>query len=188
MEVQLTFKTASDQLKSDTYQIAASEFAADDYDEDSYASAIQLDFDHVQSTADVQNFLDSLYSDLSGYTSRYSTFGAAQKSELAEYFVNGLSNADEKDFEKFINDIRTSGKKSRVDAKAKVESVSMTGKDVYTVQYLIYYDTVYTDDTDDVSEVFRYKKATLRYDEDEAKFQIDNLGGAENFERVSGGA
>lgn len=187
MEVQLTFKTASDQLKSDTYQIAASEFAADDYDEDSYASAIQLDFDHVQSTADVQNFLDSLYSDLSGYTSRYGTFGAAQKSELAEYFVNGLSNADEKDFEKFINDIRTSGKKSRVDAKAKVESVSMTGKDVYTVQYLIYYDTVYTDDTDDVSEVFSYKKATLRYDEDEAKFQIDNLGGAENFERVSGG-
>ena len=187
MEVQLDFKTAGDSLKSDTYQIAANEFLADDYNADSYASEINLNFDHVQSEADVQNFLDNLYSDLSGYTSRYGSFGSSQRSELAEYFVNGLGNADEKDFEKFINDIRTSDKKSRVDAKAKVESVSLTGKDIYTVQYLIYYDTVYTDDTEDVSQVFRYKKATLRYDEDDATFQIDNLGGAENFETVDSG-
>lgn len=187
MEVQTSFKTANDQLKSDTYRIAATEFLADDYNADSYTSEINLDFDNVQSKTDVQNFLDNLYSDLSGYTSEYSDFGASEKSDLAEYFVNGLSNVDEKDFEKFINDIRTGDKKSRVDAKAKVEAVSMTGKDVYTVQYLIYYDTIYTDDTEDVNQVFRYKKATLRYNEDEAKFQIDNLGGVENFETVDDG-
>ncbi|MGM0165173.1 hypothetical protein IGI39_000114 [Enterococcus sp. AZ135] len=187
MEVQLTFKTASDQLNSETYQIAASEFSAADYKADSYASEINLNFDSVQSKTDVQNFLDNLYSDLSGYSSKYSDFGAAEKSDLAEYFVNGLSNTDEKDFEKFINEFRTSDKKSRINAKAKVESISMTGKDTYTVQYLIYYDTVYADETDDVNQVFRYKKATLRYDEDESVFQIDNLGGAENFETVDGG-
>lgn len=187
MEVQTSFKTGNDQLKSDTYRIAASEFLADDYDADSYASEINLDFDNVQSKTDVQNFLDNLYSDLSGYTSKYSDFGASEKSELAEYFVNGLSNGDEKDFEKFINDIRTGDKKSRVDAKAKVEAVSMTGKDVYTVQYLIYYDTIFTDDTDDINQVFRYKKATLSYNENESKFQIDNLGGVENFETVDNG-
>ncbi|MBO0454124.1 zinc ribbon domain-containing protein [Candidatus Enterococcus murrayae] len=187
MEVQLAFKTASDQLKSDTYRIAATEFLADDYKADSYASEIHLDFDNVQSTEDVQIFLDRLYSDLSSYSSKYSDFGASEKSDLAEHFVNGASNADEKDFEKFINEFRTSAKKSRVNAKAKVESVSMTGKDVYTVQYLIYYDTIYTDATDDVSQVFRYKKATLSYNKDEATFQIDNLGGAENFETVDSG-
>lgn len=103
---------------------------------------------------------------------------------MAKYFVDGLKNPDEQDFEKFINELRTSDKRSGVDAKAEVESVTMTGKDVYTVQYLIDYNTAYSDDTDGVNEVFRYKKATLRYNEDEDKFQIDNLGGAENFEPV----
>lgn len=63
----------------------------------------------------------------------------------------------------------------------------MIGKDTYTVQYLIYYDTIYLDDTADVNQVFRYKKATLHYNEDEDLFQIDNLGGFENFETVDAG-
>lgn len=187
LDVQLSFTAANDQLKSDSYQIGDNEYLADEYNEDSYTSEINLDFADVQSKADVQNYLDSLYSDVASYTSTYSDFGASEKSELAEHFVNGLNNTEEKDFEKFINDIRTSKNKSRVDAEAEVETFSMTGKDTYTVQYLIYYDTIYLDDTADVNQVFRYKKAMLHYNEDEDKFQIDNLGGVENFETVDDG-
>lgn len=184
MKVQLTYKTAADQLTSDTYRIAATQFMADEYESDSYDSVIHLNFMNVQSQADVQSFLDSLYRSLSSYTSKFSDFGTRGRNDLAKYFVDGLKNPDEQDFEKFINELRTSDKRSGVDAKAEVESVTMTGKDVYTVQYLIDYNTAYSDDTDGVNEVFRYKKATLRYNEDEDKFQIDNLGGAENFEPV----
>lgn len=187
LAVQLAYETANDQLKTDTYQLSADEYLADDYDADSYASEISLDFDAIQTKADVQSYLDDLYSELSSYTSTYSDFETTERRDLAEYFVNGLDNTDEKDFEKFINDIKTSDKKLRVDAQAKVETVSLTGKNTYTVQYLIYYDTIYKDDTPDVNQVFRYKKATLYYNEDEAKFQIDNLGGVENFETVDSG-
>lgn len=187
LAVQLAYETANDQLKTDTYQLSADEYLADNYDADSYASEISLDFDAIQTKADVQSYLDDLYSELSSYTSTYSDFETTERRDLAEYFVNGLDNTDEKDFEKFINDIKTSDKKLRVDAQAKVETVSLTGKNTYTVQYLIYYDTIYKDDTPDVNQVFRYKKATLYYNEDEAKFQIDNLGGVENFETVDSG-
>ncbi|MFC4772399.1 zinc ribbon domain-containing protein [Enterococcus hermanniensis] len=187
MNVKAIYPTENEQLTSDSYKISETEFLADDYDSNSYLSEMNLDFEGIQSSGDVQHFLDRLYEEVSDYTSRYSIFGASQTSDLAGYFVDGLSNTDEKDFEKFINDIRTSGKKLRVDAETKVESITMTSKNIYQVQYLIYYDTVYTDDTADVNQVFRYKKALLRYDPTKATFQIDNLGGAENFETLDDG-
>lgn len=79
MKVQLTYKTAADQLTSDTYQIAATQFMADEYESDSYDSVIHLNFMNVQSQADVQSFLDSLYRSLSSYTSKFSDFGTREE-------------------------------------------------------------------------------------------------------------
>lgn len=189
MKVHLTYKVGDQTLKSDTEVIRDGSYLAEDYDPDSaYTSVISLDFDNIQDKADLQYFLDDLYRDLSRYTTNYSDFGAEEKSHLAAYFVEGVNNSDEQDFEKFIEEIRNNDDKARVDAKAEVESVTMSGENQYTIAYLIYYDTVFSDyQKDDISQVFRYKKATLVYNEEEDQFQIQDLGGAENFETVDDG-
>lgn len=174
-------------LKSDGLTIGESDFLAADYDASNHNSELNLDFPNVQTKSDVQYFLDDVYAELTDYTDSDYSFGAAQKSKLAKYFVNGVNNVDEQDFEKFINDVRSSKIKSHVNGKAEVESVTLTGKDTYVAQYLIYYDTVYRDSRPDVNQTFRYKKATLHFDENENQFQINDLGGAENFETVDGG-
>lgn len=187
LQVQVQKQTEGEPLKTDSQEIGENDFLSRDYDASDYSSELPLDFENVKDKEDIQYFLDSLYSSLSSYTDEDYPFGASQKSHLANYFVNGVNNTDEQDFEKFINDIRTSPNKSHVDGEAEVESVTMTGKDTYVAQYLIYYDTVYSDSRSDVNQTFRYKKATLHYAESEGDFQIDNLGGAENFETVDNG-
>ena len=81
--------------------------------------------------------------------------------------------------------MRDSKSKSSVSGTPTVESVKMNGKDCYDVQYLIKYKTHYKEyKQNDVTQIFRYQKATLRYNDTEKQFNIQSLGGKENFEIV----
>lgn len=175
-------------METDVRRIEADEFLADNYAKDSYTSEINLAFSDIKSKEDVESFLSSVYSDVSASTSDYTTFDTMEKNELSDYFVNGQDNTDYKDFLKFISDVRSSSEKTRVVGTPKVESVSMIGKDTYHVQYLIQYETMYKSyKTDNIKQVFRYKKGTLKYNTKEERFEINDLGGVENFEVVDNG-
>lgn len=189
LTLQLRYQLEDEELKTSSRRIDGYEFLAEDYDVNGRQSIVTMDFSEVQTSNDVEKFLTGLYDDLSDYTSDQVTFETSQKSDFGEFFVNGRENADEQDFEKFINEIRDDEGRNRVKARPEVESVTMTSENQYTVQYLIHYETYFNDrNLAEIKQVFRYKQATLKYNTEDGQLQIDNLGGVENFETVDEGS
>lgn len=181
LEDKSVLETKKEILDEDSYEV-------DGYDPDSYSSTIELDFSGIQDKSDVELFLSRVYSEVTSDTSSYSKFDEEAKQKLATYFTDGKANVEYQDFETFIQSIRDSKAKSSVSGTPTIESIQMTGKNTYNVQYLIKYKTNYTDyKQDSVSQIFRYKKATMVYDEDKETFSIQSLGGKENFEVVDNG-
>lgn len=181
LEDKSVLETKKEILDEDSYEV-------DSYDPDSYSSTIELDFSGIQEKSGMELFLSRVYSEVTSDTSSYSKFDEEAKQKLATYFTDGKANVEYKDFETFIQSIRDSKAKSSVSGTPTVESIQMTGKNTYNVQYLIKYKTNYTDyKQDSVSQIFRYKKATMVYDEEKGTFCIQSLGGKENFEVVDNG-
>lgn len=188
LTVQVKKKFDKQEVESDARKIESNEFLASEYEKGAYGSDLSLEIDGIKSKDDAQSFLLSFYGDVSSYTSSYTSFSAMEKADLAKYFSGGEENADYQDFAKFISEIRASSEKSSVSGSPKVEKIAMVGKDTYQVQYLIEYRTNYKSyKTDDVVQVFRYKKATMKYNKTENRFEIVDLGGTENFEVVDNG-
>lgn len=189
MAVQLK-KTLDDKSIIETKQqvITDSSFAADNYDPESYSSMIELNFADIQGKSEVDYFLNGFYAAVSSYTGTYTTYDAINKQKFSTYFTDGENNAEYQDFNTFIQSIRDSKVKSAVNGSPTVETVKMNGKNSYVVRYLIKYETRYQDyKTKDITQIFRYQKATLIYDEEAKKFTIQSLGGKENFEIVDNG-
>ncbi|MDN6848249.1 MAG: hypothetical protein L0L87_11595, partial [Tetragenococcus koreensis] len=65
----------------------------------------------------------------------------------------------------------------------EVEDIERTGENSYDVQYVVNYDTNYSDDTDNADQYFRYKKASFVVEDGDLR--IKDLGGSDNFEEVS---
>lgn len=183
-------KTLEDKSVLETKKETLSEdaFEADDYDPESYSSTLNLAFSDIQKATDVEFFLSRFYAEVTNDTTSYSTFDEEAKQTLASYFTDGKENAEYQDFDVFIQSVRDSKVKSSVSGTSTVESIQMTGKNRYNVQYLIKYKTNYKDyKQDSVTQIFRYKKATMVYNEEKATFYIQSLGGKENFEVVDNG-
>lgn len=175
-------------IETKPYIINDSSFDASEYDPESYSSIIKLDFAGIQGESNIEWFLNSFYSTVSGYTSTYSTYDETTKQKFSNHFIDGKDNAEYQDFNTFIQSVRDSKVKRSVTGSPTVESVKMTGKNSYDVQYLIKYKTNYKEyKQPDVTQLFRYKKATLIYNEEEKQFAIKSLGGKENFEVVDNG-
>lgn len=187
MTVQLK-KTLEDKSVIMTKQqvIDDSSFEASRYDPK--FSIVNSDFSGIQEKSDVEFFLNGFYSDVSNFTGTYATYDETTKQKFSSYFREGKDNAEYQDFDTFIQSVRDSKIKSSVNGSPTVESVKMIGKNTYDVRYLIKYKTIYKDyKQKDVTQIFRYQKATLVYNEEEKKFTIQSLGGKENFEVVDNG-
>lgn len=183
-------KTLADKSIIETKQhtIDGLSFDASEYDPESYASIIELDFSGIKGKSEVEAFLSHFYGDVSSYTGSYSTYDETTKQTFSTYFTDTKSNVEYQDFDTFIQSVRDSKSKSSVSGTPTVESVKMNGKDCYDVQYLIKYKTHYKEyKQNDVTQIFRYQKATLRYNDTEKQFNIQSLGGKENFEIVDNG-
>ncbi|MBO0446903.1 zinc ribbon domain-containing protein [Enterococcus ureilyticus] len=183
-------KTLADKSIIETKQhtIDGLSFDASEYDPESYASIIELDFSGIKGKSEVEAFLSHFYGDVSSYTGSYSTYDETTKQTFSTYFTDTKSNVEYQDFDTFIQSVRDSKSKSSVSGTPTVESVKMNGKDCYDVQYLIKYKTHYKEyKQSDVTQIFRYQKATLRYNDTEKQFNIQSLGGKENFEIVDNG-
>ncbi len=188
MSVKLTKTIGKEVLETEKTEIESSDYLEEDYKKDEYYSEINLTFADIKTEDDISYFLNNFYSDVTSYTSGSGNLDLSQSSSLAEFFANGEDNAEFHDFTKFINGVRSSKEKSRVVGTPEVESFTMTGKDTYEAQYLIEYRTVYQSyKMDDIVQVFRYKKATFRFDEESETFKIVSLGGTDNFEVVDNG-
>ncbi|MBO0439654.1 zinc ribbon domain-containing protein [Candidatus Enterococcus ikei] len=175
-------------IETKQFEINDANFESSKYDPDYFSSTINLDFSGIKSESDVENFLASFYSNVTSYTSTYMTYDETTKQKFSTFFTDGKGNSEYQDFDTFIQAVRDSKVKNSVNGTATVESVKMNGKNTYDVQYLIKYKTVYKDyKQQDVTQIFRYKKATLIYDEGEDRFKIQSLGGKENFEVVDNG-
>lgn len=188
MSVKLTKTIGKEVLETEGYTIESSEYLEENYESDDYYSELDLRFEDIKSADDISYFLNDFYSDVTSYTSGSGSLDLSQSSSLSEFFANGDDNAEFHDFSKFINGVRSSKEKSRVVGTPEVESFTMTGKDTYEAQYLIEYRTIYQSyRMDDIVQVFRYKKATFRFDEESETFKIVSLGGTDNFEVVDNG-
>lgn len=188
MTVKLEKTVGKDKMTSDSYELSSDDFLVDDFDQDSNSSTVSLTFDNIQSKDDATYFLDSFYSEVEDATDDSLSFSESVKTDFSKYFVNGKENADYKDFVQFIEQVRKSDAKSYVRARPTVEKLSMGDINTYTAQYIIEYKTVYSSyKNPDITQEFRYKKATLIFDEKEDTFKINDLGGKENFEVVDNG-
>lgn len=188
MTVQVS-KTLPDESKLTTEkrEIGEYEYVADTYNSD--YSEINLELEEVKGKDDIQYALDNIYNNFSSYTDdSYSSYNARAITDLASYFENGQSNAEFIDFDTFINSVRKAKSKDHLSAEASVEEVQLVGDNTYDVRYLIEYTTVYKDsDQDSITQIFRYKKATFIYDEEDQQLKIRDLGGVDNFEVVDDG-
>lgn len=146
---------------------------------------VTLDVEEEIDDFDIEMLLDSLYFDVSDYTDEDFDFDDAEADSLADYFTNGTDNEDYIDFkDNFIVPSRKSDKKDYVICYLEeVEDIERTGENSYDVQYVVNYDTNYSDDTDNADQYFRYKKASFVVEDGDLR--IKDLGGSDNFEEVS---
>ncbi|WEG73623.1 TcaA second domain-containing protein [Vagococcus intermedius] len=188
MTVQIS-KTLPDESKmtTDKREIGEYDYPAENYNSD--YSELNLDLEEVKGKDDIQYELDNIYNNFSSYTDdSYGSYNARAITDLASHFENGQSNAEFIDFDTFINSVRKAKSKDHLSAEASVEEVQQVGDNTYEVRYLIEYTTVYKDsDQDSITQIFRYKKATFIYDEEDQQLKIRDLGGTDNFEVVDDG-
>lgn len=149
------------------------------------AAYVTLDVEEEIDEFDIEMLLDDLYFDVSDYTDEDFDFDDAEADALADYFSGGKENEEYVDFkDNFIVPSRKSDKKDYVICYLEeVEDIERTGENSYDVQYVVNYDTNYSDDTDNADQYFRYKKASFVVEDGDLR--IKDLGGSDNFEEVS---
>ncbi len=188
----LTFVTTGTPLKFQAKQIFedGSEIASSvvDYEkDDSYRyQGVYLEFPSDVDEYQVADFLSGLYSNVTDYTNENKDFENSEIITLESYFENGSANHEFIDFkDNYILPTRVSKTKAYINTSlSKVESVKRIGSNIYEVRYIVNYYTNYKDDTPNVDQYFRYKKAIFVLT-DEGNLLIRNLGGTANFEEVS---
>ena len=186
VRVQKTFDKET--MQSIDYEIGASEFIAENYEEGSYYSGMELAVEDVRNDYEASSFLSNFYSEVSNHTNELYTFDEKEKEQFASYFSDGAANLEYQDFMNFITEVRSNKGKRYVNGNPEVESFTLVAKDTYEVQYLIEYRTVFKDySKDTIEQVFRYKKVTIKYNQETGQFEIVDLGGKENFETIDNG-